>query len=436
MTRRKILLNQPALWFLGFLAILLLAASPASADTLDDLKKQIQLLQEKVEQLEARQSTDEKEKKEEAEKIAKLPKGSFMLPNMDTVFTIGGYAKLDAIFSDQSAGAFSQSDEYLAVPVLRLDGQDEGEDDQVTIHARQSRIFLRSDTPTRFGNVRTHIEGDFFGTNGNQLISNSNGFRLRHAYGQIGKLLAGQYWSTFMLLAPAPETADFGGPTASTFIRQAQIRWTEPMPWGSLMFAVENPETWLTDRGGVDDDDMPDLIGRVNFNTGFGNFSFAAMVRHLSYEAPGGIDADEFGAAVTVGGVIPTFGKDVFTFEFNFGNGLGRYMITMFGDAVYDAANNELELIDQWGGYVSYRHYWTDTIRSSVAYSYGEADYPTELTGTAVNKDLHSVHANLFWSPVPRVDLGVEYMYGLRELEDGREGDINRLQFTAVYRFF
>jgi len=34
--------------------------------------------------------------------------------------------------------------------------------------------------------MTTYIEGDFFGADGNESVTNSNGFRIRHAYGTLG----------------------------------------------------------------------------------------------------------------------------------------------------------------------------------------------------------------------------------------------------------
>lgn len=90
----------------------------------------------------------------------------------------------------------------------------------------------------------------------------------------------------------------------------------------------------------------------------------------------------------------------------------------------------------QWGNFAAYRHFWTDTWRSTLSYSYGEADNNVDIVGTAVNKKFQSVHGNIIRSPIPAVNLGVEYIWGYRELENGLDGDLNRIQFGAQYKFF
>jgi len=52
-----------------------------------------------------------------------------------------------------------------------------------------------------------------------------------------------------------------------------------------------------------------------------------------------------------------------------------------------------------------------------------------------VTKSVQSIRGNIFYSPLPKVDIGAELMYGRREVENGNKGDITRLQFTTKYSF-
>src|SRR5690348_17606402 len=90
-------------------------------------------------------------------------------PGSDTTLTIGGYAKLDALWSDTSAGVDSVGDQVFnpgLIPVGPSAGQHKTS--QVTMHARQSRLWLGTTTPTSRGELRTYLEGDFFGADGNE----------------------------------------------------------------------------------------------------------------------------------------------------------------------------------------------------------------------------------------------------------------------------
>jgi hypothetical protein len=43
--------------------------------------------------------------------------------------------------------------------------------------------------------------------------------------------------------------------------------------------------------------------------------------------------------------------------------------------------------------------------------------------------------ANIFYSPLPKLDLGAEFRGATAEREDGADGDLNRLQLTTKYSF-
>src|SRR4051812_19125540 len=119
--------------------------------------------------------------------VATALAGASAAAEAQTSFTVSGYVKLDAILSSRSAGVDSVGDQML-VPSLIPVGPNAGahKTDQVTFHARQSRLSLATSTPTAYGPLAAYIEGDFFGDlpNGNETSTNSQGFRLRHTYGQ------------------------------------------------------------------------------------------------------------------------------------------------------------------------------------------------------------------------------------------------------------
>ena len=222
-------------------AVALLAASvPASADQIDELRSQIQSLQDKMSQLEKSQVSKRRVAPAAAVESGAKPR-SWKLPGTNTSMQIGGYAKLDLIYDFNSNMGDLLGLIQISVPEGSAAANRQG---NFRLHARQSRFWIRTWTPTDWGELETHIQGDFFGTGGNQLISNSNSFRLRLAYGRLGPVLAGQTWSNFTALHAHPETLDFSGSTGDLFNRQGQIRYTHSFGGGTaLVFSVENPET-------------------------------------------------------------------------------------------------------------------------------------------------------------------------------------------------
>ena len=352
----------------------------------------------------------------------------------------------DAIFSDKSAGAASQGNQFLFPTLIPISpAADANVKNQTTFHARQSRLFFRSSTPTTYGDLTTLLEGDFFGADGNESASNSHSFRLRHAYGSIGNFSAGQYWSNFINEASYPETLDFGGPVGEIFIRQAQLRWTQPFTGGDWSVSAENPESLFAlpttaTLFRADRDKFPDLTGRIRFNTDAGKYSVQVLARNIRIDsatapAPAApVVGDKWGGALSVSGVVPSVGLDDIRFAINGGNVIGRYQELGFFPDAYIDANGQIQLTTAVSGYAAYRHYWAPSLRSSLVLSAARAKTPAGTFG-GINRRSESAHLNLIWSPTAPVNLGVEYIYGRRGVADGREGNLNRLQLSAQYGF-
>ena len=71
------------------------------------------------------------------------------------------------------------------------------------------------------------------------------------------------------------------------------------------------------------------------------------------------------------------------------------------GTVVVLDADDELETIGQVAGFVDYRHWWTDKLRSSANLSVYFADNDAALTGPDVNQSAQSISVNLLYSPRP-----------------------------------
>ena len=128
-------------------------------------------------------------------------------------------------------------------------------------------------------------------------------------------------------------------------------------------------------------------------------------------------------------------GKDDFLCIASTCKGLGRYIgLNTANGAVLDEFGN-LEAIDSTGIFGSYRHFWNDKWRSNLTLGYLTVDNDTDLTGMGVTSEATSLHVNLIYSPVPKMDFGIEYMHANREVESGMDGDLDRIQFSAKYAY-
>lgn len=80
------------------------------------------------------------------------------------------------------------------------------------------------------------------------------------------------------------------------------------------------------------------------------------------------------------------------------------------------------------------RHVWTPTVRSTLAVS-SVASRGNDDTAASVTQSARSVHVNAIWSPVPKTNLGLEYLYGRRATHDRASGRLDRVQVGAQYFF-
>lgn len=362
--------------------------------------------------------------------------GTFRLPGTDTSVQIGGYVKVDLIYDASEALGDLFVPENVTVT-------ESGDRERFRAHARQSRVFLRTFTPTSWGELSTWVEADFFGAGGNEVFSNSSSFRLRHAVAMIGGLTLGQTWSNFMPIESYPSTVDFQGPAGVTFIRQAQVRYTHAVTGNlSLSASVENSEfsgrdaagnpiaesTNLGIRAGVDK--APDVTVAATWRDSWGLLKLAGVGRILG--SPNGLGDDAFGWGASISGNTSLWTGNRIMGAFTYGDGLGRYLTNGFGqDGFVDAAGN-VDTIRAFGVMASIRQEITKEIAAQLTYGraqFEESRRPTDLD------NVNTVHASLFWTPIPRLTFGGEIMWGNRENADGRSDDAWRFQLAAQVNF-
>ncbi len=356
----------------------------------------------------------------------------------DTTINFGGYVKTDVMFSDYSNGAPESGhiSRQFYVPGTIYGNPDNG-NQVVDFQARESRFNLSSVSNISGHTLKGFIELDFMThADGNERVSNSYSPRIRHALVSFDNWLVGQTWTTFQNPAALPENLDFVGAAEGTpFVRQTQVRYTH----GGFQFAIENPETTLTDNvnaggGRITSGSgmMPDFVARYNFKTQSGaKYTIAGLVRQLNIENAN-YDAQKVAYGVSMTGMIPV-GDDDIKFSATAGSGMGRYMALNYVNAgVIDDSGN-IEAIDSYGGYVSYRHWWNDKWRSSITLSGFQADNNETYTGGNVNKSSYSGYINLLYSPINPITVGVEYMYAENTKQNDETGELNRVMFSLKY---
>lgn len=315
--------------------------------------------------------------------------------DQQTTVSVGGYVKMDIRHVN---GDIAYQDYWVA----NYPGGEPTETAHTGFNIRESRVNLKVD----YGDITGFVEIDFYGGGGNEIISNSSNPRLRHMYFTYKNWLAGQAWSTFMPVHAMPETLDFGGPfVGEVFMRAVIVKYT----YDNWEFSLENPETWgdgdigtpssavgLSGDQADSDETLPDFITRYRFHGDWGFVSIAGLLRQVD---EGGID--ETAAAINVAGKITTVGKDNVIFQLTAG-APGRYAsAAMTTDIVTDPATDQTEVEETIAYSISYKHFWTDTLRSTVYYGAAETD--------VLEKKRAQWGINLIQSVTKQLNVGIEY---------------------------
>jgi hypothetical protein len=379
--------------------------------------------------------------------------GSIRIPGTDAAIKIGGFVKFNFVKSFDPVGS---KDRFIvgSIPVGQT-AQDTGSDTSLT--ANQSRVNIDARENTSLGQFRAFVEGDFAGS--------GDTFRLRHAYGQFKHVLAGKTWSAFYDAEAAPEEIDFEGLSGRVILRQPQVRYFPQIaPDWNLVVSLEDPVSETTDicydpagctdssgnsfmPGGTaipeNESELPDMamsVQRTWFNRW--HVKTALVLRRISAQSvfrPASTESTT-GFGINMSGTIKWAWldpRDNFKFQLIAGEGIGRYINDSNSvgglDAVF-APDGSLNALKIGGGYVSAQHWWSDNMRSTAVFTGVFVDNYNFEPGDAYNRVLRG-SGNLLWSPIPRVDVGTEVLWGQRRNNDDQTGDAIQVQMSAKYRF-
>jgi hypothetical protein len=460
---------------MGAGAAVALTAGPAMAGQTDDLKSQIDSLQARLDQIEKQQATTgtaQVAAPADAVVGGDFP-GSFKLPGSDTSFQITGFVKLAmSVDSNQQIG------DANTVAGMAANNTSSGNiGTHFAGYANQSRLHIETRTPTDYGAMKTVMEFDYrTGAGSSAIDSDPTGKgvpRLRLAYGVLGPVEAGKDFELFENdFASAPETIDYWGPQGPSYgSRIPLIKYTQAMGKFTLAAEIASPSAGGSSSGSADQEGtefltgstssaapglgatpatdqvtyLPQFTAGADYADAWGHIAVRGKVREFSLTNGGGSNingtptgysasatgyAGYFGASVNPGQFIPVLGKDSLGGAIVVGVGdvqdlsgaddSESFVVTGFGTATSKITPTPMK-----GFMVNYRHWWTDTIRSTVMWGmnkisvshdayYGgtQAQITTPSGIGAAEKQTQTVWANIIWSPVKTVNFGLEYAWG------------------------
>jgi hypothetical protein len=365
-------------------------------------------------------------------------------------FEIYGFAMLD-IGHD-----FKQIDpnwsDTMRVTKLPSVEDEFGRDHSTFAGVRQSRLGVRSSTPTSLGELKTTFEFELFGTG---VDEGQTTFRLRHAYGELGAFGAGQTWSPFMDPDVFPNSLEYWGPTGMVFFRNVQVRW---MPVrgdrSSVVLAVERPGA--SGDAGIYANrvelqnikarfPLPDFSGAYKFTEKWGYVRAAGMLRVIKWDDvlddQFDLSGDATGWGLNLSSNVKAGSSDTIRLQVVFGEGIQNYMndapvdigiVNQFQNPVTPITGEPLPIV----GIVAFLdHTWNERFTSSVGYSRTDIDNTEGQAPDAYKAGQYAL-GNVLYTPVPNVMVGGELQWGRREnFTDGFHSDGFKLQFSFKYNF-
>ena len=426
---------------LGGVALSVMAAG-AQADELSALKAQLESLQARVNTLETQPATTTMP---DGVSLISFNRGQGTLANFGTDnardgyqpanrgFTINvtptadmpapvaeivvyGYVKGDVIydFNHDLGDTFA---------VSALESAPRREKDHIRLHARQTRFGIKSKVDTAIGQIRSVVEGDFFGANGTGTSPN---FRLRHAYGEWDitpnwTFMAGQTWDTAALLPIGISTVDFSGPVGPTYGRRAQVRISYhdgPLSWA---VAIQRP-TNNTDTN------MPDIASYFQYDFP-GGHQFIVTGNIADYRR---ISTSDIGWAVQAGANINLADMAYLTTGVVYGRGQPQSLYCAGGCAILQVAPGGGTAVETLGFSVGLSFNINDTTTFNTAFGYFDN---LNNVGPGTENTAMSVHANILWKPVSQMQMGWEVMWGEEKLVGGGKRHDIRAQFGTWFYF-
>ena len=467
--------RTPAVFALALAALLSFPSSSTLSQTkepapqtpeVEQLKKRLQQLEQTVLELKGQIDSIEAKKKSATPAIVEATYTEPVTPadtpsttpekpqdnngKGESTFQIYGFAMLDAGYQFKQ----NHPDWFDVIRPVKLPSfpNEFAPNGKTYYGVRQSRLGVKSTTPTKYGELKTQFEFELFGTG---VDAGQTTFRLRHAYGELGQFGAGQTWSPFMDIDVFPNSLEYWGPNGMVFFRNLQFRWMPLKGRNSVTIALERPGA-SGDQGVFADRielqgirpkfDLPDLSGNIRFTRDWGYFQAAGMLRRIKWvdTIDDGIDLDgtETGAGINLTSNVKFSRNDTGRFAFVFGQGIQNYMndapvdvgieLTPGGDPRRPITGVALPM---WSMVAFLDHNWNKRFSTAIGYSMLDIDNSNGQAPNAFRRGHYGL-GNLLFYPTENSMVGGEFQWGRREnFLDGFKSDDFRIQFSFKYNF-
>ena len=317
---------------------------------------------------------------------------------------------------------------------------------------RQTRFGVQGYTPTKIGDLNVKFEFDMFGTGADE---GQTTMRLRYAYGELGKFLAGQATSPFMDDDAWPNTIEYWGPSGMVFYRNVQIRYA-PIKTADkeLFIALERPGSGA-DKGTSSIPEFsaldsvkaklsaPDVSAHFKKRGKWGSVQLAGIFRPIKWKDTrvnnfgNDLSGSVTGWGANLSAVLNLGKSTVFRGSYVYGEGIENYMQDAPNDVgtVINGNSIEGEALPVSGIVAWLDHNWNPKVWTSLGYSTVSIDNTETANGTTSYKKGQYALLTIGTTPFTNTMAAIEFQYGQREGEDGFKADCTKIQVSFKYNF-
>ena len=327
-----------------------------------------------------------------------------------------------------------------------------GPDGNVFFGVRQTKLGVKSSTSTPLGKLKTHFDFDLvgFGADVGQTT-----FHVVNAYGQLGRVGAGQTASVFMDLDVFPNTLDYWGPLSRVFFLNIQLRYVA-IENNNQKFIVALERPGATADGGdyrnsIELQDVkpvfkfPNLTAQYRRAGTWGYVQGAGILKSIQWKDMNTTMYDISGSAVgwgfNIATVLNASSKVKFKLQGVYGKGIENYIADVTPDiGLASVKDNPAKpftgvALPAFGFFSFAEIKWNMKLESSIGFSMLTIDN-SDLQGAAAFRQGQYGLLNFRYYPVPKVMMGAEYQYGRRDnFTDGFHSIGNKIQLLFEFNF-
>jgi hypothetical protein len=323
-------------------------------------------------------------------------------------------------------------------------------DGKVFFGVRQTRFGVKGYSPTPVGELKVCFEFDMFGVG---VDEGQTTMRLRQAYGEVGKFLAGQTESPFQDRDLWPNTIEYWGPTGMVFFRNVQVRYAPLKGKNEIYIALERPgasadQGTFADRTEMDSvrgkNPLPDISAHYRRSGTWGHVQLAGMFRKLKWDdihTTGGYDLS--GSATGWGAHLSTVlnvGKSTaIRASIVHGEGIQNYMQDAPVDVGVITTGTsgkpvEGQALPITGTMLWLDHTFSDKWWASIGFSTADIDNTDNASATAYKSGKYGL-LTIGSTPFKNAMAAIEFQWGERESFNGFTSDETKIQISIKYSF-